>query len=161
MKELFYPLSKKIIDEIKNELRLQGHYDTGELERSFNELFSEKKGLLTLSATALGYLDELELGVDASKIDSNNIDIPKLASWVGRKIKPSGISNVQLAFLILKKWKKEGKPLSGSETFSKTGSTILAIEQVFQKNDSYTSEIDSVVYNTLDEEFFKTKSGSI
>jgi hypothetical protein len=104
----FSPVNRAITDDIKRQLRLKGHYDLGNLEKSINELFIEEKGTLHLTATALDYLDELEHGVEAKDIDDSKINLIKLAGWVSRKISNKG--SIGIAKAIIKNWKKHGKP---------------------------------------------------
>jgi hypothetical protein len=151
-KEQLNIVNSRIAEDIKKTLRLQGHYDLGNLEQSLTELIVEDNGVLRLTAHALEYIQELEVGVDADKIDESKIDIKKLTGWVSRKISSEGAEAI--AYAIIKKWKKVGKPTRPSG--------LLGIELTFQQNqDRYTDLIDDVIVGDLDDQFHKVKSGTI
>ncbi len=62
------PLNRQIVKDIQEELRLQGHYDTGNLERSMDPRETYEGGTLVLEAYAAGYIEELENGLKPSEI---------------------------------------------------------------------------------------------
>lgn len=148
----FNTVNKAITDDIKKMLRLKGHYDLGNLERSINELFFEENGALHLRATALDYMEDLEIGVSADKIDERKIDVTKLAGWVGRKISATGSEAIARA--IIQKWKKVGKPTDPS--------SLLTVEETFHENQSrYNVMLDTAVIGDLDNDFHTIQSGTI
>lgn len=153
-------LNKQIKDDIRDELRLQGHFLTGELDRSFTVSEEQVGDSIVLSATALLYVEELEKGVPANLI---NADVNKVAKWVLERNLTTNFSQAKtIAFLIIRKWKKVGKPLETSKEFSSTGEILHAMQIAFDANQSnYIQRIDSIVFGEIDKEFFKTKSGKI
>lgn len=149
----FSPINRAITDDIKRQLRLKGHYDLGNLEKSINELFIEEKGALHLTATSLEYMTDLEVGVEAKDIDEKKINLIKLAGWVSRKISNRG--SIGIAKAIIKNWKKHGKPAHDT-------SGLLSVEVTFQGNENrYNGMIDTVMITDFDNEVLNTKSGRI
>ncbi|MCZ2085372.1 MAG: hypothetical protein LC112_13980 [Flavobacteriales bacterium] len=155
-------INYEIVADIKKELRLQGHYLTGELERSFEEkeIFDEFE--IVLEAFAFAFLKDLERGVPASEIgplDVNSDEFRGLVKWVRlRGLETAGeryMSASSIAEAIWRKWQKKGKPLETSKQFSKTGEILGAIETVFErKGDEVFSRIDDEVVLTIDKKFF-------
>lgn len=163
--QIFEIANQAIIDDIKTELRLQGHYFTGALEASLTPQEIEEGNFIILTASANAYLKDLENGIPASQINLSSINYTSLANWVQVKSIWRGCSAkkaLSIAFAIAKKWKKEGFELYGAIYFSKTGSVDHAIQQTFSKNDEkYFDLVDNVAIGNLDLQFNNTKTGTI
>ena len=152
-----------ITADIKKELRLQGHHDTGYLEQSIRPYLAVINNEIILQAYAAEYISELEEGVPANKIKIDNAEFENLRGWVIRKI---GVATpaeaTAVAAAIVRKWKKEGKPLAGSKDFSESGEVLHAIKIAFTANENnYYNLLDDLVSTELDLEFDKTKSETI
>jgi hypothetical protein len=153
----------KIVDEIKKELRLQGHYLTGSLERSFEERQTLDENEIALEAFAYAYLEQLEKGVEASDIPALNkssSEFQGLVQWVKKRgLETAGrfyMSADSIAEAIWRKWQKEGKPLETSKAFSKTGEILGAVDTVFKKHEeSIFQQLDEEAVLSLDKTFFK------
>jgi hypothetical protein len=156
-------VNEKIVDDIKHELRLQGHYAFGHLEESFRRHELKEGNEYVLTAEALAYIEELESGVPASGIKTDSANFDGLVKWVELKIGARGKAAASVAYAIIRKWKQEGKPLETSRRFSRSGEIKHAIQITFQKNEStYFEEIDKAVITELDTIFTdKIKSGEI
>lgn len=156
-------INKMMIADIKKELRLQGHHDTGKLERSFKEYEGVIKNELILQAYALGYITDLEEGVPASKIRVTEADFEDLKGWVKRKIGAATPAEATgIAAAIVRKWRKEGKPLPNSRNFSSTGESTNAIKITVERNETkYDNAMDRLIENEIDIEFTKTKGSTI
>ncbi len=165
MDKIFDLANKAIVEDIKTELRLQGHHFTGALEASIQDRIIEDNGSLVLTAEALSYLEDLEKGIPANEIPNRTIDLPGLASWVRIKSIWRGCSEKQsfkIALTIIKKWKKEGFELEGAKFFSSTGKVDRAVSETFEKNqDEYFTMIDQAAIGRLDDIFSSIKSGTI
>lgn len=163
--QIFHPANDAIIADIKNELRLQGHYFTGALEASLVDREIEEAGSIVLTAQALGYLEDLEYGILPGLIDINHVDYNKLAEWVMIKSRWRGCSQkaaLGIAVALAKRWKKEGFELPGALAYTKTGKVDHAVQDTFEKNDDkYFGMIDSAAIGSLDESFNEIKSGMI
>lgn len=133
--EIFAQINELIAQDVKDELRFQGHIATGELEESFHleQLF--EGGSAILEAKALGYIEELEKGVPAARINISPGEFGKLVKWVLFRGLAENITKArQVAYFIVRKWKKEGKPLDTSKQFSQTGEILHAIQIAFEEN---------------------------
>lgn len=154
-------LNYKIVADIKRELRLQGHYLTGDLERSFQEKQSNTDGQVYLEAYAYAYLQELEKGLTKDEIPAFNKSSPEFANlvkWVKLRGLPDAgefyTSAETIAEAIYRKWQRKGKPLESSKEFSQTGEILGAVSGTFNKNDDlYFNQIDEEVVKTLDLNF--------
>lgn len=151
------------IKDVKKELRLQGHYDTGNLEASFLNYNQAVNNEIILQVYAAGYITDLEEGVPADKIKISDADFEKLRGWVKRKVGVlSSAEATAVAAAIVRKWKKSGKPLPGAAEYSKTGKTTGAVSDSVKKNEEkYVQRLDKVIEDEIDSEFLKTKSGTI
>lgn len=153
----------KIVDDIKKELRLQGHYLTGSLERSFEERQTLDGNDIALEAFAYAYLEQLNNGVEASEIPALNkssSEFKGLVQWVKKRgLETAGrfyTSAETIAEAIWRKWQKEGKPLETSKAFSKTGEILGAVEIVFKRDEEKIfNSIDEEAVLSIDKTFFK------
>lgn len=153
----------KIVQDIKNELRNQGHFFTGSLEQSFEEKQILTESDVILEAYAYAYLEDLEKGVAADKIpalDTKSEEFINLAKWVKAKgLESAGrtyMSAESIAEAIWRKWQKVGKPLDSSKEFSKSGEILNAIDITFGKYATdYFNMIDEEAVLTIDKQFFK------
>lgn len=148
---------------IREELRKQGHYDTGKLASSIQLYNASVKNENILQAFALSYIEELEHGVPAGKIRISNEEFENLKGWVKRKIGAfSDAEATGIASAIVSNWKKHGKPSPNSREFSETGEVLNAIDITFKENED---QIANLVFDAadkdIDTEFMKTKSGTI
>lgn len=159
---IFEQANHSIIEDIRTELRLQGHYLTGALEASLHDEEIAENGGVTLTASALGYLEDLETGIPASQIDLSSSRIEAMTRYVELRMGYHGKKAVSVAYAIIKKQQKEGMPTHGSYAFSQTGFRTEVMEQTFEKNQpKYVSEIDEATFNSLDNIFNQVKSGTI
>lgn len=158
---IFETANRQIIDDIKKELRLQGHYLTGALEASLLEREIAENGGVTLTAEALGYLEDLEKGIAGENINIA-ARMNDMVRYVNLRLGYFGKKAQQVAFLILRKQRQEGMPTSGSYAFTKTGFRKEAVEQTFEHNQpKYVDLIDTAAIGALDNIFSEIKSGTI
>lgn len=160
---IFDTANRSIVDDIKREWRLQGHYLTGNLERSLQERVIEENGDIVLTAEALAYLEQLEKETPADQISLSQTEYMQLVNWVQLRGMASGFEEAtKVASAILKKWHEEGRPTENSKTFSQTGERTKAITTTFETNDGrYGQIIDNTVVGQFDNEFNTIKSGTI
>lgn len=160
--KIFQKVNQAIIDDIKSELRLQGHYLTGALEASLQPREELEGNDIILTAQALGYLESLEKGIPASQIKMDTSSIAEMTKYVTLRMGYRGNYATKVAISILKKQIKEGNPTDNSYNFSKTGERKFAVEDTFYNNQPrYTGMMDDVAYGGLDDQFNKVKSGTI
>lgn len=159
---IFKEVNESIINDIKNELRLQGHYLTGALEESIEEREIAENGGVTLTAKAAAYIESLEKGIDAKDIKINSQSLAEMTRYVELRMGYKGGKAMKVALLILQKQKEEGNPTFNSMQYSKTGRRREALKETFEKNQSrYSSMIDNTVVGQLDNQFHQIKSGTI
>lgn len=157
-----HPINEAIASDIKHQLRLQGHHLTGALEASIKGTEKIAIDETTLSATALGYIEDLEDGVPASEIKINSQTLAEMTRYVELRMGYKGSKAQQVALLILQKQKKEGNPTDNSYNYSQTGARKFAIEITFNKNEAkYFNAMDNVVEDYLDAEFHQLKNETI
>lgn len=131
--EIFSDINEIVSEDVKQELRLQGHYAFGELESSFKLFNLFIASSIILEAQSLGYIKELEEGVPASKINISPAEFQKIVNWVQLRGMAKGIKDArQVAYFIIRKWKQEGKPLETSKQFSETGDILNAVKITFE-----------------------------
>lgn len=151
---ILYQIDETIIDDIRQELALQGHYLTGALEASIKEKLIHEGGAVILSAEALGYIETLEKYTPPDQIKIDNAEFEKLKRWVILR----GLANFDheataVAAAIVSHWKVTGRPTPGSKEFSQTGKRTEAIQDTFTKNEvRYTQMLDHGLTSMLDVE---------
>lgn len=152
------------IDEILNgslntELRDQGHYLTGALEKSKQSTTSSENNKIVLEIRAASYMNPVDEGVPASRIPYN----PNAVTGAGTSKYIEGLKRyaklrfgltddkkaLSAAFAIAKKHAKEGMPTFGSYAFSDNSRRTNAIEQAYTENES---KINDVIDNGLNDE---------
>lgn len=159
---IFKPANRAIIEDIKKELRDQGHYLTGALEASLKERQVSENGGVTLTAEALAYIEDLENGLAPNQIDQSTTGIAEMTRYVELRMGYKGKMAVKVALLILKKQAKEGNPTKNSYQYSKTGFRTEAVKDVFDsKSNRYVGLIDDAAIGGLDQSFNTIKSGEI
>lgn len=146
-------IGKDFIEQIQKELRAQGHYFSGRLEESIRV---RVKLAQPIEMTFFGkdYLEGLNEGIEPQNIenfDKNSKDYRDLLTW----IIAHGLGTIKtadsIAFLIWRKWKKEGKPLPSAKIYSSTGENKNAVSIAWDKNeDRYTDLIDHMILDFYD-----------
>jgi len=159
---IFEPANRLIVEDIRTELRLQGHYLTGALEASIHDEEIHENGGITLTASALEYLEDLETGIAAPQIELSSSRLTEMTRYVELRMGYHGKKATSVAYAIIKKQQKEGMPTHGSYAFSKTGFRTEVMEQTFDKNQpKFVNLIDTAAFNSLDNIFNQVKSGTI
>lgn len=155
--------NEQILEDIKRELRLQGHYLTGALEASLTSMVSTAEGDLSGWATAAAYIEQLEHPTPAAQVSVSPAEFDGLKRWVLlRGLASYDAEATRVAAAIVSKWKKEGRPTAGSLQYSKTGKRTDAIRDVFRENElRYDDLVTDSAEAGLDHEFLKTKSGEV
>lgn len=159
---IFNPANKVIAEDIKTELRLQGHYLTGALEASLHEKEIHENGGITLTAQALEYIEDLEKGIPGFRIGLDDKSISEMTRYVQLRLGYQGKKAIKVAIAILKKQQKEGNPTKGSYAFTQTGFRTEAVSDTFDKHQAkYIAMIDEPAIGSLDNIFHEIKSGTI
>jgi len=138
------------------ELREQGHYLTGGLERSINGEISEVGNVAQLEGTAANYSVFLDAGVTPEKVpfkQGSGAGHSKYIDGLITYFKLRGLSDKEAeraAFATAKVQKNEGMPTKGSYAYSKNNERKLFIERTENK---VGTEVNSIVSDGLDEMF--------
>lgn len=157
---ILFQIDQTIIDDIRHELALQGHYLTGALEASIKERLIHEGGAIILSAEALGYIETLENYTRPEDIKISEQEFEGLKRWVVLRGLGSTREAEGIAKAIIRKWKKEGRPTVASLQYSKTGDRTYAVNETFQKNEGkYTKMLDHGIGSILDSEARDLKEG--
>lgn len=107
-----------IISISKQELRNQGHFNTGNLENSFLAKIRSAEPIGDIYVNDYGL--DLDAGVDSSRIDINT-QSKILEPWVQSKLNITGKEYKSIAFLIARKQSIEGIPTKNSFKYSTNG----------------------------------------
>lgn len=156
----------KLIDtslqgDLKKELRDQGHFLTGTLERSIQSKQTTSGGKAISEIEALDYADDLFEGVPPEHIDQS--DIAGLTKYAQKRFGLSGKAAIKAAVAIARKHAKEGNPTRNSYQYSKTGERLFANVDAYNKNESEYAqfledgvgkEIDQFIDKTFEQTFF-------
>lgn len=157
--------AKIVNEEIKQELKDQGHYLTGALDRSIDEEIDGDD----ITGQALEYLNRLNDGVAAANIgplNKSSSEFRKLVQWVKQRgLEHNGerfMTAESIAEAIWRKWQKEGMPTENSKMYSKTGERTgalnIAFASVEDKLDRHMNKGLDAVFET---EYRKQKSETI
>jgi hypothetical protein len=148
-------------DNLKKELRDQGHYLTGALERSISSKQSNAGGKTVIEGQALDYAEDLFEGKRPEHIDES--DIKGLTKYAELRFGYTGNRAIKAAVAIARKHRKEGMPTKASYQYSSTGERLDADVEAFNKNEDVydqlletgvSNEIDQFIDKTFDQTFF-------
>lgn len=131
-------LGKALEENLKKELRDQGHYLTGELERSIKSVLT---GETVLETTAVQYQEDLEEGIPASHIPTDAAYIQLMADYATKRFGYTGKKALQVGVLIAKRHRKEGNPTKNSYQFSTTGERTHAAEDSLYRHEKENEQI--------------------
>lgn len=159
---IFEPANRAIVDDIKKELRLQGHYLTGALEASLTPKEVGENGGLSLTASALEYIEDLEKGIPAHQISLDSNSLAGMTRYVQLRFGYTGKKAIKVAVAILRTQRREGNPTKGSYAFTQTGFRTEAVSDTFDGNQpKYVEMIDVAAIGSFDNIFHEIKSGTI
>lgn len=129
-------------DNLKKELRAQGHFLTGALEKSIRTQFSSTFNNTVLQTVALDYIDDLEEGIRPEHINPEDPKYLKgLTSYVQKRFGFDAGKAAAVALRIAHKHRKEGMPTKASYEFSTTGERTFAILDSYNKNEARFNQI--------------------
>jgi hypothetical protein len=151
-------------DNLKKELRDQGHYLTGALERSISSKHISAGGKTVIEGQALDYAEDLFEGIRPEHINPNDpAYIKGLTEYAQKRFGKSGKSAIKAAVAIARKHSQEGMPTQNSYNYSNTGERLFADVEAFNKNEDVydqlletgvSKEIDQFIDKTFDQTFF-------
>lgn len=159
IKTVMQRAANKIKPAIRKELRVQGHYLTGSLERSLVDKVTIGVDGTRIEGTALHYARFLNDGFGPDK--ANWGQLPFLIKYFKRR----GLSQKEAeraAGGTIMTWMKEGMPTDNSKVYSRTNNRLKFMKIV---DKAISRDIDKFISKELDAEiskvFNKTKSETI
>lgn len=139
-------IDEALIEDLKAELRNQGHYLTGDLEASINA----KKITDGEEIYAEDYIDPLNEGIAPQNYRA---DIPGLTRYAELRFGVSGSEAVRIAHAIAKKHQIEGMPTAASYSFSNNGRRTKAITETFENNPDIDPAVEEGLSKEIDDLF--------
>lgn len=162
-KQTISKVSTTLEEGLAKELRDQGHYLTGALERSITSRESSTANAEVLETTALDYIDKLNDGVDPSQLGNFNQHVAEMTEYAKKRMKLGGRLAAKVGYRIAQKHAEEGIPTANSYQFSSTGERLHVIEETYEHNeavfdqqieDGLSNELDSFIDKTFDQTIF-------
>lgn len=157
--ELLKKVDVIISDELKSELRAQGHYNTGKLDQSIEGKVGSSKNKDILIGTAPYYALVLHHGFGPESASFKQVP------FLTRYFLSKGYSDKDaksFAFATVKKWMVTGMPTPGSFAYSTNGERLNVVSIVKL---AVNSKVNSTMSNGLDkiinQKFNETKSETI
>lgn len=159
MEKLLKQVDAIILPQIIDELRAQGHYNTGKLEESLESEIVVKNQDGSLEGSALYYALILHHGFGPEKASFKQF--PFLVEYFESKGKSEKEAK-QYAAMTIRKWMKEGMPTAHSYSYSSNGERLNVISLVKKAvngkiNFAMSKGIDQIV----NQKFHETKSETI
>jgi hypothetical protein len=160
-------INQRIIDDIKAELRAQGHHLTGKTEDSLFPVIKLENGTVIMEGYGSSTLAVLNYGVESNRIPYNpgsgaqtSKYIDALTAYARKRFGVSGKAAKAAAFAIAQKHKKEGMPTKGSYKYSSTGQRLSAVTEALDKNkakyDAMISDGFDLILDSVFGETFKS-----
>lgn len=149
-------LNLKLVDELRD----QGHYLTGSLERSINGSYRVING--NRKTEANGYALDYAIKLDSPQHEFRNLpSVGELVRYFILRGLPI-MEAKRAAVATRKKHEKEGMPTKASSRFSKTGVRTEFINRTWKNNEQkIDSMIESGMDKIFDEEYNKQKTEKI
>ncbi len=149
-------LNSKLVDELRD----QGHYLTGSLERSINGSYGVING--RRKTEAIGYALDYAIKLNDPQHELKNLpSIGVLVKYFILRGLPI-MEAKRAAFNTRKKQEKEGMPTKASSRFSKTGVRTQFIDRAWRTSEQkIDSMVDAGMDRIFDDEYKKQKTERI
>ncbi len=157
--ELLNKVDNIIASEVIDELRAQGHYNTGKLEESIEGKVKTSKGSHILEGTAAYYALILHHGFGPEKASWKQF--PFLIEYF--KSKGHAEKDAKgIAAATIRTWMREGMPSSGSYAYSSNGRRLEVIAYVKKAiNGKVNFEVKKGLDKIINQKFHETKSETV
>ena len=131
-------ISSVIISALVEEIKMQGHNDTGKLINSFEstETETETGKKTTIEILFFNYGMFLNYG----RKPGSYVPFAVLFDWVKRRLNLSGLQARSATFAINPKIFKEGSPTKGALKYSSTGTRTQLIDDALKRKDKEITE---------------------
>lgn len=162
-KETISKAANTLEQGLTKELRDQGHYLTGALERSITSKTVSSGNAETLEMSALDYIDDLDLGVKPNEIGNYIEHVEAMTKYAEKRMGVRGRLALKVGRRIAQKHAFAGIPTKKSYEYSITGERLHVIEETYehsetlfetQIDDGLSDELDSFINKTFDETIF-------
>lgn len=149
-------LNSKLVDELRD----QGHFLTGSLERSINSSYRVIRG--NRKTEALGFALDYAKKLNEPQFGEKNLPtVAELVTYFMLRGLPAKEAK-GAAIATRRRHLKEGMPTLASRRFSKTGTRTKFIDRVWKSNEQkIDSMIESGMDKIFDEEYKKQKTEKI
>lgn len=165
VKDIYIGAERLINEELRKEMRAQGHVLTHAMEDSLEAEISKAKNADVMEGFAVYYTKFVNEGFQAKSASMKQF--PFLLEYFIKRGFPVAssagtVTAGQMAAMTIRKWMREGMPTQASKAFSSTGSRTQMIENAFVGSEN---KIDEYMTNSFDflveERFQKEKSETI
>ena len=129
-------ISNIVISALVEEIKLQGHNDTGKLINSFESNETETGKKATIEILFFNYGTFLNYG----RKPGSYVPFAVLFDWVKRRLRLSGVQARSATFAINQKIFKEGIPTRGALKYSSTGKRTQFIDDALKRKDKEITE---------------------
>jgi len=129
-------ISEVIISALVEEIKMQGHNDTGKLINSFESTETETGKKTTIEILFFNYGMFLNYG----RKPGSYVPFAVLFDWVKRRLNLSGLQARSATFAINQKIFKEGSPTKGALKYSSTGKRTQFIDDALKRKDKEITE---------------------
>ena len=138
-------ISEVIISALVEEIKLQGHNDTGKLINSFESTETETGKKTTIEILFFNYGMFLNYG----RKPGSYVPFAVLFDWVKRRLNLSGLQARSATFAINQKIFKEGSPTKGALKYSSTGKRTQFIDDALKRKDKEITEAIGQYFETV------------
>lgn len=138
-------ISNIVISALVEEIKLQGHNDTGKLINSFEANETETGKKATIEILFFNYGAFVNYGRKAGSYVPFDI----LFDWVKRRLRLSGVQARNATFAINQKIFKEGSPTKGALKYSSTGKRTQFIDDALKRKDKEITEAIGQYFETV------------
>lgn len=145
-------ISNIVISALVEEIKLQGHNDTGGLINSFESKETESKNRAVIEILFFNYGTFLNYG----RLPGTYVPFSILFDWVKRLLKLSGLEARRATFAINNKIFKEGIPTKGALKYSRTGKRTQFIDDALKRKDKEITEAIGEYFKTVISTKFET-----
>lgn len=138
-------ISNIVISALVEEIKLQGHNDTGKLINSFESNETETGKKATIEILFFNYGSFLNYG----RKPGGYVPFSVLFDWVKRRLRLSGVQARSATFAINQKIFKEGIPTTGALKYSSTGKRTQFIDDALKRKDKEITEAVGQYFETV------------
>jgi len=145
-------ISNIVISALVEEIKLQGHNDTGGLINSFESKEAESKNRAVIEILFFNYGTFLNYG----RLPGTYVPFSILFDWVKRRLKLSGLEAKKATHAINQNIFKVGIPSKGALKYSRTGKRTQFIDDALKRKDKEITDAIGEYFKTVISTKFET-----